>query len=168
MKRYIRYAFFVMLFFHGNPLHAQSLSVADTSNLGANAVNRSLLLKLVNDARKKGCYCGKEWMEPTTPLVWSRRLELAAFRHSNEMESFNYFSHTSEVNGTSSQDRVVATGYEGYSFGENIYLGAADEKNAIAGWLQSPGHCKNIMRPVFREMGVARKGEYWTQVFGAR
>ena len=41
----------------------------------------------------------------------------------------------------------------------------------VQGWLNSPGHCANMMSPGFTEMGVAfvvdRKSEagiYWTQV----
>jgi len=33
--------------------------------------------------------------------------------------------------------------------------------------LHSPGHCANIMNKNFREMGVARVGDYWTQDFGS-
>ncbi len=39
-------------------------------------------------------------------------------------------------------------------------------------WLESPGHCENIMEPRFTEMGVAfalapdqNPNIYWTQVF---
>ena len=42
------------------------------------------------------------------------------------------------------------------------------------GWLDSPGHCANIMNPAFTEMGAAYRGRsardenrtaYWTQEF---
>ncbi len=42
----------------------------------------------------------------------------------------------------------------------------------MQGWIDSPGHCANLMSPTFTEMGIAfvveRKSEpgiYWTQVF---
>jgi len=38
----------------------------------------------------------------------------------------------------------------------------------IEGWLKSPGHCKNIMSQKYKEMGVARVGNYWTQTFGSQ
>jgi uncharacterized protein YkwD len=38
----------------------------------------------------------------------------------------------------------------------------------IAGWLNSEDHCKNIMSSLFKEMGVARAGDYWSQEFGSR
>ena len=40
-----------------------------------------------------------------------------------------------------------------------------------SGWLDSPGHCENIMDPRFAEMGIAyaagkssKPGLYWVQV----
>ena len=42
------------------------------------------------------------------------------------------------------------------------------EKSVIEGWIKSPGHCKNIMNPAYKEIGAARKGNYWTLVLGAR
>ena len=45
---------------------------------------------------------------------------------------------------------------------------------AVQGWLNSPGHCANIMSPTYTEMGTAfavndksGAGIYWVQVFGA-
>ena len=43
----------------------------------------------------------------------------------------------------------------------------------VAGWLQSAGHCRNIMNPSFRELGVGYAqggsyGHYLVQNFGAR
>jgi uncharacterized protein YkwD len=45
---------------------------------------------------------------------------------------------------------------------------------AVQGWLDSPGHCANIMAPNYGEMGAAfavnpqsKPGVYWVQVFGA-
>jgi uncharacterized protein YkwD len=49
---------------------------------------------------------------------------------------------------------------------------SADE--AVKGWLDSPGHCENIMDPRFAEMGIAyaqghamKHGLYWVQVLAA-
>jgi len=35
----------------------------------------------------------------------------------------------------------------------------------VAGWLASPGHCRNIMNTNFRYMGMGETDLYWTQVF---
>ena len=58
--------------------------------------------------------------------------------------------------------------------GENIAFGQHTPQQAVASWLDSPGHCANIMNARFTEMGAAygiaaekRSGiVYWTQVFG--
>jgi len=48
---------------------------------------------------------------------------------------------------------------------------SADE--VVHGWLESPGHCENIMDPRFAEMALLsrgaqlRHGLYWVQVLAA-
>ena len=54
------------------------------------------------------------------------------------------------------------------AYGENIATGYRTEKEVVKGWIASPGHCKNIMSKLYKEMGVARYGNYWTQEFGAQ
>ena len=53
--------------------------------------------------------------------------------------------------------------------------GQATPESVVSGWLQSPGHCANIMNPALRELGVgyAYNGNstyrhYWVQDFGTR
>ena len=130
-------------------------------------VNKSLLLQLVNDARKKGVYCGKAWHSPAPPVVWNELLEKAALNHSADMNQRNYFSHTSP-NGDKAAARLDAIGYNWRSYAENIAQGYETEREVVVGWLKSEGHCKNIMNGTFNEMGVAREGNYWTQEFGRR
>jgi uncharacterized protein YkwD len=43
----------------------------------------------------------------------------------------------------------------------------------MQGWIDSPGHCANLMAPIFTELGAAgytnpdsTYGTYWTQAFG--
>jgi uncharacterized protein YkwD len=83
------------------------------------------------------------------------------------MYTNNYFNHTG-LNGSSAGDRIIAAGYAWRSFGENIAKGYSTEQSVMDGWIRSEGHCKNIMNPGFKEMGVARVGTYWTQEFGSR
>jgi len=132
-----------------------------------NSINKEMLLQLVNDARKKGCQCGDTYYAPAPPLIWNDLLEKAAFNHANDMFQNNYFDHTGK-DGSSVSERMEAVGYHWISFGENIGLGYKDEKDVIKGWLSSPGHCKNIMNKKFKEMAIARVGNYWTQTLGSR
>jgi uncharacterized protein YkwD len=139
--------------------------VAD--NAVSSTVNKTVLLQLVNDARKKGCNCGNTYYAPAPALTWNDQLEKAAFNHSNDMFRNKYFSHTGS-DGSGSGERINDAGYSWRYYGENIAQGYPTEKEVVAGWLSSPGHCSNIMSKNYKEMGVARVGDYWTQDFGSR
>ncbi|GAA4755336.1 CAP domain-containing protein [Flavisolibacter ginsenosidimutans] len=130
-------------------------------------VNKTLLLQLVNDVRKKGCKCGDTWYPSAPPVAWNELLEKAALNHSTDMNRNGFFSHTSPTNGKAGP-RLEAIGYNWRTYGENIAMGYESEKEVVAGWLTSPGHCKNIMNPSYKEMGVAKVGNLWTQDFGTR
>jgi uncharacterized protein YkwD len=130
-------------------------------------VNKTLMLQLVNDARKKGCQCGDTWYPSAPAVTWNGLLEKAALLHSQDMYANKYFSHTAE-DGTGAGVRINVAGYKWKTFGENIAMGYGSEKAVVEGWLKSPGHCQNIMKASFKEMGVAKAGSYWTQDFGAK
>jgi len=130
-------------------------------------VNKSTLLELVNNIRQKGCNCGGTYMPPVQPVSWNNQLAQAASNHSSFMNQKNKFSHTGR-GGSDPGDRIRAAGYSWKAYGENIGFNYPDEQAVINAWLQSVSHCKNIMNPNFREMGVARVGAYWTQDFGAK
>ena len=130
-------------------------------------LNRTLMLQLVNDARKKGCQCGDTYYYPAAPLVWHSQLETAAAGHSADMYYNNYFAHQ-DAQGRNGGYRITQAGYVWKAFGENIASGYKTEKEVVDGWLKSPGHCKNIMSSLYKEVGVARVGTVWTQNFGMR
>jgi uncharacterized protein YkwD len=134
---------------------------------GTNVVNKALLLELVNKARKKGCQCGDTYFGSAPALTWNDQLEKAAFDHSADMSGKKYFSHTSP-NGDKAGERIRKAGYNWLMYGENIGMGFKNETEAIESWLHSPGHCKNIMNKNYKEMAVARVGNYWTQTFGVK
>ncbi len=130
-----------------------------TNNLSDNT-----LLNLVNSYRVNGCNCGGTDMSPVDMLRWNSLLEKAATDHSKDMNTNNYFSHTGQ-SGSSAGDRISAAGYNSATWGENIANGYTTEEAVIKGWINSEGHCKNIMNGNFTEMGIGRDGNYWTQVF---
>lgn len=129
-------------------------------------VNKTVLLQLVNDARKKGCNCGGSYYAPASALTWNNQLEKAAYNHSNDMFRNKYFSHTGS-DGSGSGERINEAGYSWRYYGENIAQGYPTEQAVVNGWLSSPGHCSNIMNKNYKEMGVAKVGDYWTQDFGS-
>jgi uncharacterized protein YkwD len=134
---------------------------------GPTPINKILVLQLVNEARRKGCQCGDTWYPATTSLTWNAQLERAALVHSNDMYANNYFSHAAK-DGSKAGNRLDDAGYRWRTYGENIAFGYRSEREVIKGWLLSPGHCKNLMSPAFKEMGLSRVGDYWTQVFGTK
>ena len=149
--------------------HAQtSVTTHDAKGTPAPAtVNRTQMLKLVNDARKRGCQCGDTYYYPAPPLTWNDQLETAAFKHSSDMAKNKFFAHLAP-DGSRAGQRIERAGYHWKAYGENIGQGYKTEKEMVAGWLASPGHCKNIMNKNYTEMGVARVGTLWTQTFGRK
>ncbi|GAB6263968.1 hypothetical protein PSSHI_42120 [Photobacterium sp. R1] len=112
-------------------------------------------------------------MAAAGPLTWDYSLEQAAFVHSSNMANYDFFSHTG-LDGSTPSSRVTAQGYDWRTVGENIAAGQKSVSSVMQGWLDSPGHCKNIMNGSFTQMGAASVtnsgstyGIYWTQVFAA-
>jgi uncharacterized protein YkwD len=130
-------------------------------------VNKPVMLQLINNVRQTGCDCGGVVMPPVPPVAWNDLLDLAAYRHSKDMFDNNYFSHTG-LDGSSPGDRIRRVGYNWNAYGENIARGYPDEQSVMTGWLNSAGHCRNIMSANVNEVGMGREGNYWTQVFGRR
>ncbi len=130
-------------------------------------VDKGIALQLINNVRQTGCNCGSEAMPPVAPITWNDQLALAAYNHSKDMRDNNYFSHTG-LNGSTPGDRIRNAGYNWRTYGENIANGYPNEQAVINGWLNSPGHCRNIMNGSFKEMGMGREGSYWTQDLGDR
>lgn len=132
------------------------------------------LIELINIARSEAQMCGDDHYEATAPVTYSCTLEGAARTHSVDMETHNFFSHTGS-DGLTVGNRVTATGYEWSIVGENIAAGYDSPASVTAGWLASPGHCRNIMDPRFKEFAAVRidstsasndYSNYWTSVYG--
>jgi uncharacterized protein YkwD len=132
-------------------------------------------MQLVNEVRSAGFDCGSEGVfGPTSPLTWNSALAAAAERHSGDMAGADFFSHTGS-DGTTIGDRAPDAGYSFYVVGENIAAGYETAINVLVAWLNSPGHCVNIMSPLYEDYGSSIVTNahsyyniYWTQVFGTR
>ncbi len=127
-------------------------------------------LALVNEVRAQGTRCGAKSFAPVPPLSLSGTLASVALGHASDMAEHSYFEHE-DRSGHSPADRVRAVGYKEKLVGENIAYGPRSVDEVMRGWLDSPGHCENIMDPRFGEMGLAlaaghgaRHGLYWVQV----
>ncbi|SFD98052.1 CAP domain-containing protein [Thermophagus xiamenensis] len=126
------------------------------------------MLKLVNDARMTKRRCGGKKHDAVPPLQWNEKLAQAAQKHANDMADNDFFDHEG-TGKTTVVFRVEREGYLWRAVGENIAMGPRTVAEVVKGWLESPGHCSNIMNQGFTEMGAARShdGKYWVQVFGA-
>lgn len=127
-------------------------------------------LQLVNEVRARGTRCGERSFAPAPPVRLSETLAGVAFGHAADMAQHNYFKHE-DLAGRSPAQRVRAVGYQEKLVGENIAYGPKSAEEVVQGWLDSPGHCENIMDPRFAEMGIAfaagrasRRGLYWVQL----
>ena len=132
----------------------------------------SSVLDLVNAARSRPRKCGSQSFPAVGPLRLSAMLTQAALTQAQDMSAHEHFEHEGTDGSTPSQ-RVSRTGYQWLNVGENIAAGAATADEVVTGWLNSPGHCKNIMTAAYTEMGIAyaadpkgKAGIYWSQVFG--
>ncbi|MHC8382070.1 CAP domain-containing protein [Pseudomonas sp. LB3P14] len=146
--------------------------VLDSQVGDTRAVSKALLAQ-VNAARSKPRLCGRQRFAAARPLAWNAALGAAAQGHSKAMAYGNYFAHQ-DPDGEMPADRARAAGFRGRQIGENIAAGQGSPSKAMSGWLASPGHCANLMNPMFTQMGGAYaadarsdEGVYWTMLFGA-
>jgi len=101
-------------------------------------------------------------------LKFEKRLRIAARHHSEEMLKDNYLSHGSSniLNKTLTQ-RIYNSGLPILKVGENVAEDVGDlipflfrknidslAKRIVNGWMESPGHRKNILEPDFTHMGI--------------
>jgi uncharacterized protein YkwD len=127
-------------------------------------------LELVNAVRARGSRCGERTFGPAPAVRLSELLVQVAFGHAEDMAQHGYFEHE-DRSGHTPADRVRAIGYREKLVGENIAYGPKSAEEVVQGWLESPGHCENLMDPRFAEMGIAyvpgrggKHGLYWVQL----
>ena len=133
------------------------------------------MLDAVNAFRAQGRVCGSQGAYPAAQAVsWSCELKAAALGHSTDMANNNFFSHTGST-GQSPGDRATQAGYVWSTYGENIAAGIplSSVPAVMQGWIDSPGHCANLMGRNFTNLGAAKFSNpsstydtYWTQMFG--
>jgi uncharacterized protein YkwD len=140
-------------------------SVRDANKVAAE------VLALINEARAKPRRCGSSSFKPAPALTLSATLNKAALAHAQDMAKHDHFEHRG-TDGSSPADRAARAGYRWRHIAENIAAGAPTARDVVQGWLDSPGHCANIMGAQYREMGLAyavnqksRTGIYWAQTF---
>jgi uncharacterized protein YkwD len=130
------------------------------------------VLELANQARARARRCGSVPFAAAPPLTANATLEHAAAQYARELADYGFMSHTGH-DGSSPAQRITRSGYRWREVGENLASGIMTADAVVAGWLQSPEHCANLMDPAFRQMGVAyavnphnEAGVYWALEFG--
>ena len=166
------------------------ISIDDITVVINEATTESTYLDAINKARSITQDCGEYGEMPPVPaLKWNTQLTFAAMIHSNDLAESNTFSHTgsgesSDVvaqlyhpgTGSTMQERIEYAGYTEWTYiGENIAAGYNTVQEVIDAWISSPGHCANLMKEEFTEVGMSRIDNdnstyksYWTQDFGKR
>jgi uncharacterized protein YkwD len=136
---------------------------AHTSIMGARPdLMRRAVLCLIN---------GERSAYGLPPLMASAKLDRAAQGWTDSMVASDDFTH-----GNAFMNRISATGFDWTTVGENIATGYESPATVVRAWMQSPGHCANILDPAYREVGTglsprriprasSRPGT-WTQDFG--
>ncbi len=132
------------------------------------------MLQLVNATRKAGRTCGDRRFEPAPAVSLSAVLSEVALRHARDMATRGRLDHVGS-DGSHLSERVSNASYDWTALSENIAVGQSDAAAVVVSWLESPGHCENIMGRQFTEMGVGAaraatgaKALYWAQVFAAQ
>lgn len=132
----------------------------ETNNQTPEEAFAQSMLQAVNDIRRRGSDCG----ETVDTLAWNNQLADAAERHAQDMADNEFFEHEGSDGSTVGQ-RVTEAGYTWMAVAENIAWGYNSVEAVMQGWEDSPGHCENLMSSTYSQIGVARVGDYWVQVF---
>jgi uncharacterized protein YkwD len=114
-----------------------------------------LILELVNENRRKAGGSLKD-------LSWDDTLRSSARNHSDDMLARRFFDHVNP-DGLAAADRIALAHRQLVGLtGENIWMQAGyapteAKKTAeliVKGWMDSPPHRENILRPEYTHLGV--------------
>ncbi len=106
-------------------------------------------------------------------LTENAQLDAAAKAKATDMATKGYFAHVSP-DGKEPWAWIDEAGYDYQYAGENLAVRFVDSKDVVEGWMASPTHRANIVKPVYADIGVATvagiyKGEpatFVVQYFG--
>ena len=103
------------------------------------------------------------------PLGYSKRLELAANEHAQDLWARSFFDHVNP-DGQDPSDRALDAGFCHQYVGENIAAGQRSASAAMQAWIESPPHNANLLEPDFAYVGMGyfvdpNGRHYWGQLF---
>jgi uncharacterized protein YkwD len=132
---------------------------AQNLNVDSYGYSSEQILTEINQYRANGAPCAVGGL---SPLTWNQQLSDASLNHSIDMAANNYFDHIG-IDGSTPLDRIYQAGFTGTPLGENIAAGYSVSA-VVTGWINSPGHCSNIMNPSADVMGygwASKEGTDW-------
>ena len=94
------------------------------------------------------------------PLRASVSLSSAAAWQSQVLAQAGYIDHTSP-DGSTLLDRLTRVRWHGTTAGEDLAV-APTPSDAVAMWMQSPGHRENLLRPSFHTVGLGLARGVWS------
>ena len=98
-------------------------------------------------------------------------LDIMAEDYCCEMIEGGFFDHTNPYTGEEPGQRAIAAGYIYLAVGENLAGGQTSPEQALAEWMESEPHRRNILGAQWREVGIGvrtggQHGVYWVLEFG--
>ena len=101
-------------------------------------------------------------------LEWDDELVDIIRKHCEDMMNRDFMGHTTP-DGIGSYDRLKASGYPFFSYGENVAAGQISPEAVVNAWMNSESHKVNILKPEVTKLGVGcvlggRYGIYWGQL----
>lgn len=171
-KRYKTWVLIIAIFLFAflyirfqTPHYASKSSALPNRTSLQETLNQTAIIDLTNKARTSN---------GLSPLNENPLLNAIAEKRAEDMLEKQYFAHVSPF-GEQASDIAQRVGYRYKIIGENIASGHFfTNQKVIDGWMQSPGHRKNILSTEVEELGAAIiKGkmdgeETWiaVQIFG--
>ncbi len=98
------------------------------------------------------------------PLRWDALTGAVAQAHAEDMARRDYFSHKNPE-GQGPFDRLRAAGVTYTAAAENLAFGYPTAAGVLRGWLESPGHRRNLESCRYNRHGVGFRRGKWVQVF---
>ena len=143
----------------------------------ADAASPPDMLHHINEARSSAQTCGDEAFDAASPLKWSDDLAEAARMHNEDMTT-NVFRGHEGSDGSTPHERIERITPAFVAAGETISYFTESDARAVTRWLESPGHCRVLMKPDLTHVGThstrgprfdapEQEGAYRTAVFGA-
>jgi uncharacterized protein YkwD len=153
---------------HRRPRRARGASAGGCP--GTTAAARQANLSAIRAAVL--CLVNRERTQRGLPtLKEDSHLDRSAQGWTQTMVSTGQFSH-----GADFAARISAAGFNWSAAGENIATGFPTPAAVVAGWMASPGHCRNILDPDYSAIGIgmvaapvsgfASGPATWTEDFG--